>query len=125
IRQKGPYGNGTPILTGEAVIEDEPFAVLWGDEFIYSKPPRLKQMIVISIILSIFGVLLTPFVIRLIYGDAYSGSIFYAQLLFAFIWLVVPTAPTGSSTVGTAIEGVLPKGFVIVLLGSKINHPPL
>lgn len=45
IRQKGPYGNGTPVLAGEAVIEDEPFAVLWGDEFIYSTPPRLKQMI--------------------------------------------------------------------------------
>ncbi len=45
IRQKGPYGNGTPILAVEPVIEDEPFAVLWGDEFIYSKPPRLKQMI--------------------------------------------------------------------------------
>ena len=45
IRQKGPYGNGTPILAAEPVIEDEPFAVLWGDEFIYSKPPRLKQMI--------------------------------------------------------------------------------
>jgi len=45
IRQKGPYGNGTPILAAEPVIEDESFAVLWGDEFIYSKPPRLKQMI--------------------------------------------------------------------------------
>ena len=45
VRQKGPYGNGTPILAAEAVIEDEPFAVLWGDEFIYSKPPRLQQMI--------------------------------------------------------------------------------
>lgn len=45
IRQKGPYGNGTPVLAVEPVIEDEPFAVLWGDEFIYSKPPRLKQMI--------------------------------------------------------------------------------
>lgn len=45
IRQKGPYGNGTPVLTAEPVIEDEPFAVLWGDEFIYSKPPRLEQMI--------------------------------------------------------------------------------
>ena len=45
IRQKGPYGNGTPILAAEPVIEDEPFAILWGDEFIYSKPPRLKQMI--------------------------------------------------------------------------------
>ncbi|MBI3619715.1 UTP--glucose-1-phosphate uridylyltransferase, partial [Candidatus Roizmanbacteria bacterium] len=45
IRQKGPYGNGTPVLAAESVIEDEPFAILWGDEFIYSKPPRLAQMI--------------------------------------------------------------------------------
>jgi len=44
IRQKGPYGNGTPVLSAEPAIEDEPFAVLWGDEFIYSKPPRLAQM---------------------------------------------------------------------------------
>ncbi len=45
VRQKGPYGNGTPVLAAEPVIENEPFAVLWGDEFIYSKPARLKQMI--------------------------------------------------------------------------------
>jgi len=45
IRQKGPYGNGTPVLSGESVIEDEPFAVVWGDEFIYSEPPRLSQML--------------------------------------------------------------------------------
>ena len=45
VRQKGPYGNGTPVLAAEPVIEDEPFAVLWGDEFIYSEPPRLVQMI--------------------------------------------------------------------------------
>lgn len=45
VRQKGPYGNGTPVLAGEAVIEDEPFAVVWGDEFILAEPPRLKQMI--------------------------------------------------------------------------------
>ena len=45
VRQKGPYGNGTPILAVEPVIEDEPFAVLWGDEFIHSTPPRLRQMI--------------------------------------------------------------------------------
>lgn len=45
VRQKGPYGNGTPVLAGESVIEDEPFAVVWGDEFIYAEPPRLKQMI--------------------------------------------------------------------------------
>jgi len=47
IRQKGPYGNAIPVLTAEPVIEDDAFAVLWGDEFIYSKPPRLKQMIAV------------------------------------------------------------------------------
>jgi UTP--glucose-1-phosphate uridylyltransferase len=45
IRQKGPYGNGTPVLNARDAIGDEPFAILWGDEFIYSDPPRLKQMI--------------------------------------------------------------------------------
>jgi UTP--glucose-1-phosphate uridylyltransferase len=45
MRQKGRYGNGTPVLTAEPVIDKEFFAVLWGDEFIYSKPPRLLQMI--------------------------------------------------------------------------------
>lgn len=45
VRQKGPYGNGTPVLAAEPAIENEPFAVLWGDEFIYSNPPRLLQMI--------------------------------------------------------------------------------
>lgn len=45
IRQKGPYGNGTPVLNARDAIGDEPFAILWGDEFIHSDPPRLKQMV--------------------------------------------------------------------------------
>jgi len=45
MRQKGPYGNATPVLSAEPVIGKESFAVLWGDEFIYSRPPRLYQMI--------------------------------------------------------------------------------
>lgn len=45
IRQKGPYGNATPALCAEPAIEDEPFVVIWGDEFIFAQPPRLKQMI--------------------------------------------------------------------------------
>jgi UTP--glucose-1-phosphate uridylyltransferase len=44
IRQKGLYGNGTPVLSAEPVIDKEMFAVMWGDEFIYSDPPRLSQM---------------------------------------------------------------------------------
>ena len=34
-----------PVLTAKHIINDEPFAVLWGDEFIAANPPRLKQMI--------------------------------------------------------------------------------
>ena len=44
VKQKGPYGNGTPVLCSEPVVGDKTFAVMWGDEFIYSKPPRLSQM---------------------------------------------------------------------------------
>ncbi len=46
VRQKGPYGNATPVYCSRHLIDDdEDFAVMWGDEFIYSKPPRLAQMI--------------------------------------------------------------------------------
>ncbi|MBM3283653.1 UTP--glucose-1-phosphate uridylyltransferase [Candidatus Gottesmanbacteria bacterium] len=45
IRQKGPYGNATPVLCAKNVVGNEPFAVLWGDEFIHARPPRLRQMI--------------------------------------------------------------------------------
>lgn len=46
IRQKGPYGNGTPVLCAKDVVGDEPFAVMWGDEFFYtSRQPQLKQLI--------------------------------------------------------------------------------
>lgn len=46
IRQKGPYGNGTPVLCAKSVIGDEPFAVMWGDEFFYApKKPHLQQLI--------------------------------------------------------------------------------
>jgi len=45
IRQKGPYGNATPVLCAEPAIGHEPFVVIWGDEFIYAQPPRLRQMI--------------------------------------------------------------------------------
>ncbi|MBI2037322.1 MAG: UTP--glucose-1-phosphate uridylyltransferase GalU [Candidatus Magasanikbacteria bacterium] len=46
IRQKGPYGNGTPVLCAKDIIGDEPFAVMWGDEFFYApNKPQLKQLI--------------------------------------------------------------------------------
>lgn len=45
IRQKGMYGTGTAVLCAEPAIENDMFAVMWGDEFIRSTPPRLSQMI--------------------------------------------------------------------------------
>jgi len=45
VRQKGPYGNASPVIAAKPLVENEPFAVVWGDEFIYSEPPRLKQLI--------------------------------------------------------------------------------
>lgn len=45
VRQKGPYGNATPVYCSRHLIDDdEDFVVMWGDEFIYAKPPRLAQM---------------------------------------------------------------------------------
>lgn len=45
IRQKGPTGNATPILNAKHILGDEPFIVLWGDEFIDAEPNRTKQLI--------------------------------------------------------------------------------
>ncbi len=45
VRQKGPLGNATPILNAKHFIGDEPFLVLWGDDFIQAQPSRSKQLI--------------------------------------------------------------------------------
>lgn len=46
VRQKGPYGNGTPLLNVRKIIGDEPFIYTWSDDFIKAEPKsRFKQMI--------------------------------------------------------------------------------
>lgn len=45
VRQKGPYGNGTPLLNVRHLIGNEPFIYTWSDEFILSKPNIYKQLI--------------------------------------------------------------------------------
>lgn len=45
IRQKGPYGNATPLLNAEHIIGNEPFIYTWGDDFVLAKPSRFKQLI--------------------------------------------------------------------------------
>ena len=45
IRQKGPYGNGTPVLNAKHIVGNEPFVVLWGDQFTWAGVPRIRQCI--------------------------------------------------------------------------------
>ncbi|MDD3487148.1 MAG: UTP--glucose-1-phosphate uridylyltransferase [Candidatus Moranbacteria bacterium] len=45
VRQKGPYGNGTPVLTAASLVDDEPFVFVWGDDLVKSKVSFAKQMV--------------------------------------------------------------------------------
>ncbi|MDO9399786.1 MAG: UTP--glucose-1-phosphate uridylyltransferase [bacterium] len=45
VRQKGPYGNGTPVLSAASLIKDEPFVFVWGDDLVKSKVSFTKQMV--------------------------------------------------------------------------------
>lgn len=45
VRQKGPYGNGTPLLNVRHLIGKEPFIYMWSDDFIEAKPSRTKQLL--------------------------------------------------------------------------------
>jgi UTP--glucose-1-phosphate uridylyltransferase len=45
IRQKGPYGTGTPLLNAAHLIGDEPFIYTYADDFVMSSPPRFEQLI--------------------------------------------------------------------------------
>lgn len=45
LRQKEPLGNGHAVLVAKEVIGDEPFLVMWGDEFFHAQPPAVSQLI--------------------------------------------------------------------------------
>jgi UTP--glucose-1-phosphate uridylyltransferase len=45
IRQKGPYGNGTPVLSAASLIKNEPFVFAFGDDLVRSKVSFTKQMV--------------------------------------------------------------------------------
>ena len=46
VRQKGPYGNGTPLLNVRKIVGDEPFIYTWSDDFIKAEPKsRFQQLI--------------------------------------------------------------------------------
>ncbi len=45
IRQKGPYGNATPVLNAEHLIGDEPFIYAFADDIYVGEPSRFQQLI--------------------------------------------------------------------------------
>lgn len=45
LRQKEPLGNGHAVLVARDVVGDEPFLVMWGDEFFKAQPPAVSQLI--------------------------------------------------------------------------------
>ncbi len=45
VRQKEPLGNGHAVLVARDVVGDEPFVVMWGDEFFHSDPSPITQLV--------------------------------------------------------------------------------
>jgi UTP--glucose-1-phosphate uridylyltransferase len=45
IRQKGPYGNGTPVMNASSIVGNEPFVFAYGDDLVKSKVSFTKQLI--------------------------------------------------------------------------------
>jgi len=45
VRQKGPYGNGTPVLSAASLVDNEPFVFVWGDDLVKSEVSFTKQMV--------------------------------------------------------------------------------
>lgn len=45
VRQKEPLGNGHAVLMAKEVVGDEPFLVMWGDEFFQATPSAPEQLV--------------------------------------------------------------------------------
>lgn len=45
IRQKGPYGNGAPVLSAANLVKNEAFVYVWGDDLVKSTVSFTKSMI--------------------------------------------------------------------------------
>ncbi|HEY4964406.1 MAG TPA: sugar phosphate nucleotidyltransferase [Candidatus Saccharimonadales bacterium] len=45
VRQKGPYGNATPLINVEHLVNNEPFFYTYSDDFFSANPLRFDQML--------------------------------------------------------------------------------
>jgi UTP--glucose-1-phosphate uridylyltransferase len=48
IRQKGPTGNGTPLLNAAHLLDGGPFIYTFGDDFIKASPGRFSQLVEVN-----------------------------------------------------------------------------
>ncbi len=48
VRQKGPYGNATPLVNVQNIIGDEPFIYTWADDFILAPNSEFQQLVALS-----------------------------------------------------------------------------
>jgi UTP--glucose-1-phosphate uridylyltransferase len=46
VRQKGPYGNGTPLMNVRHIVGNEPFIYAFSDDFIHAAPKSRFQQLV-------------------------------------------------------------------------------
>lgn len=105
IRQKGPYGNGTPIWNARSFIGDDPFLYVWADDFITASPTRSQQLVAAyesSTASAILG------------GIRKSGPEDYKR----YAYVIGRTQPDGAVEVETMIEkpgkGVIDSDLAIV-----------
>jgi UTP--glucose-1-phosphate uridylyltransferase len=45
LRQKGRYGNATPIMNSKHLVENEPFIYKWADDLFHTEPSAIKQLL--------------------------------------------------------------------------------
>jgi len=45
LRQKGPYGNATPVMNAAHLLGNEPFIYTYADDFFVASPGRTEQLI--------------------------------------------------------------------------------
>ncbi|MEK7184234.1 MAG: sugar phosphate nucleotidyltransferase [Patescibacteria group bacterium] len=45
VRQKGPYGNATPLLNVQSLIGNEPFIYTWADDLIQAERSEFRQLL--------------------------------------------------------------------------------
>jgi len=48
VRQKGPYGNATPLVNVKNIIGDDPFIYTWADDFIQAPTSEFQQLAALS-----------------------------------------------------------------------------